>query len=173
MGASKYGYQCQRHPIVRMYRPGIHYRWVVKTDVTGTSSIDIKTYTQTPYKMPQNNVVTQEKGHPLLKILIANLIRLFSTQCQYFYPYRYCLGFSGRGGGGSPLYKLYRYVLPHQVGFLRRFGQKMGHTLPILVWNQVCFSRELRECMNVFIVSIQMMSKKEREMYLQIRDRFE
>ena len=76
------------------------------------------------------------------------------------------------GGGGSPLYKLYRYVLPHQVGFLRRFGQKMGHTLPILVWNQVCFSRELRECMNVFIV-IQMMSKKEREMYLQIRDRFE
>ena len=26
-----------------MYRPGIHYRWVVKTDVTGTSSIDIKT----------------------------------------------------------------------------------------------------------------------------------
>ena len=81
-------------------------------------------------------------------------------------------GFRGGGGGGSPIYKRYRYLLPHQVGFLRRFGQKMGHTLPILVWNQVCFSRELRECMNVFIV-IQMMSKKEREMYLQIRDRFE
>ena len=25
---------------------------------------------------------------------------------------------------GTPLYKLYRYVLPHRVGFLRRFGLK-------------------------------------------------
>ena len=30
------------------------------------------------------------------------------------------------GGGGTPLYKLYRYVPPHLVGFLRRFGQKTG-----------------------------------------------
>ena len=30
------------------------------------------------------------------------------------------------GGGGTPLYKLYRYVLPHRVGFLRRFGLKTG-----------------------------------------------
>ena len=28
--------------------------------------------------------------------------------------------------GGTPLYKLYRYVPPHQVGFLRRFGPKTG-----------------------------------------------
>ena len=27
---------------------------------------------------------------------------------------------------GSPLYKLSRYVQPHQVGFLRRFGLKTG-----------------------------------------------
>ena len=34
------------------------------------------------------------------------------------------------GGGGTPLYKLYRYVSPHQVGFLRRFCLKAGrHTL--------------------------------------------
>ena len=26
------------------------------------------------------------------------------------------------GGGGTPLYELYRYVPPYQVGFLRRFG---------------------------------------------------
>ena len=26
--------------------------------------------------------------------------------------------------GGSPLYKPYRYVPPHRVGFLRRFGLK-------------------------------------------------
>ena len=30
------------------------------------------------------------------------------------------------GWGGTPLYKLYRYVPPHLVGFLRRFGQKTG-----------------------------------------------
>ena len=32
----------------------------------------------------------------------------------------------GEGGGGTPLYKLYRYVLPNRVGFLRRFGLKTG-----------------------------------------------
>ena len=34
----------------------------------------------------------------------------------------------GEGGGGySPLiFKLYRYVPPHRVGFLRRFGLKTG-----------------------------------------------
>ena len=31
---------------------------------------------------------------------------------------------SRRGGGGTPLYKLYRYVPPHRVGFFRRFGLK-------------------------------------------------
>ena len=28
--------------------------------------------------------------------------------------------------GGTPLYQLYRYVPPHRVGFLRRFGLKTG-----------------------------------------------
>ena len=31
-----------------------------------------------------------------------------------------------KGGGGTPLNKLYKYVPPHQVGFLRRFGLKKG-----------------------------------------------
>ena len=30
------------------------------------------------------------------------------------------------GEGGTPLYKLYRYVPPHRVGFLHRFGLKTG-----------------------------------------------
>ena len=30
------------------------------------------------------------------------------------------------GGGGTPLYKPYRFVPPHRLGFLRRFGLKMG-----------------------------------------------
>ena len=29
-------------------------------------------------------------------------------------------------GGGIPLYKLYRYLPPHRVGFSRRFGLKTG-----------------------------------------------
>ena len=32
----------------------------------------------------------------------------------------------GAGGGGTPLYKLYRYVPPYQVGFLHHFGLKTG-----------------------------------------------
>ena len=31
-----------------------------------------------------------------------------------------------RGGGGVPLYKVYRYVLPQRVRFLSRFGLKTG-----------------------------------------------
>ena len=34
--------------------------------------------------------------------------------------------FLPRGGGGTPLYKLYRYVPPDGVGVLRRFGLKTG-----------------------------------------------
>ena len=30
------------------------------------------------------------------------------------------------GAGATPLCKLYRYVPPHRVGFLRRFGLKTG-----------------------------------------------
>ena len=32
----------------------------------------------------------------------------------------------GGGGGGTPLYKLYRYVLPQRAWFLSRFGLKTG-----------------------------------------------
>jgi len=30
------------------------------------------------------------------------------------------------GGGGTPLYKVYRYVPPQRVWFLSHFGLKMG-----------------------------------------------
>ena len=32
----------------------------------------------------------------------------------------------GRGEGGTPLYKVYRYVPPQRVWFLSRFGLKTG-----------------------------------------------
>ena len=46
-------------------------------------------------------------------------------------------------GGGIPLYKAYRYRPLQRVWFLRRFGLESGMVL-----------RELRECLNVLIVSI-------------------
>ena len=60
----------------------------------------------------------------------------FALNCQL-------LAHKASGGGrerGTPLYKLFRYVPPHRVWFLRRFGLK--------------FLRELRDC-----------SKKEKEVY--------
>ena len=36
------------------------------------------------------------------------------------------LTFKTPWGGGTPLYKLYKYVPPHQVGFLHGFGLKKG-----------------------------------------------
>ena len=45
------------------------------------------------------------------------------------------------------------------------------NTLPILVWNRVWLSRELRECMNEFIVSIP--NEQERKRNMRIRNGFE
>ena len=55
-------------------------------------------------------------------------------------------------GGSSPLYKLYRYVPPHRVGFLRHFGLKTGTDFANLVWNRVWFIRGNYDC--VLVVSI-------------------
>ena len=59
---------------------------------------------------------------------------------------------------------------PHRIGFLHCFDMKRVYTWPILVWNWVWFSRELRECMNVFIISIP--DEKERERNMLIRNGF-
>ena len=58
------------------------------------------------------------------------------------------------GGWGTLLYKLYRHVPPNRVGFFAPFWTEytLTYTLPILVWNRVWFSTELREYLNVFIV---------------------
>ena len=39
--------------------------------------------------------------------------------------------------GGTPLYKLYRYVPPHWVGFLRRFGLKTGNHTLCPIWSGI------------------------------------
>ena len=58
------------------------------------------------------------------------------------------------GGGGTPLYTRYSYVSLHRVGFLRRFGLKTGIDFAHFGLESDMVSGELRECMNVFIVSI-------------------
>ena len=74
---------------------------------------------------------------------------------------RDCTVFEARGGGGVaggggvfPYIGHIGMCRPHRVGFLHCFDLKQVYTWPILVWNWVWFSRELRESMNVFIVSI-------------------
>ena len=42
------------------------------------------------------------------------------------HPLRVCPGRCGGGGGGTPLYKRYRYLLTHRFGLLRHFGLKMS-----------------------------------------------
>jgi len=60
----------------------------------------------------------------------------------------------GGGGGATPLYKPYRYGLPHRVGFLCHFGLKTGvHFAHFGLESGIVF-KGTTECMNVFIVSI-------------------
>ena len=56
--------------------------------------------------------------------------------------------------GGTPLNKQYRYVPPHRVGFLRRFGLKTSLHFAHYGLESGMIFEGIRECMNVFIVSI-------------------
>ena len=78
-----------------------------------------------------------------------NLSQLISTVGRYFGT-----NFIIFAQGGTPLYKPYRYVPLKGYGLWAFLAWKRVYTLTILVLNRVWFSRDLRECMNVFIVSI-------------------
>ena len=65
----------------------------------------------------------------------------------------------GPGVGGTLLYKPYRYVPPHQLGFLLCFGQKTGRHFAHFGLELGLVFKETTECMNIFIVSIRQMSK--------------
>ena len=65
--------------------------------------------------------------------------------------------------GSTPLCKLYRYVPPHRVGFLRRFGLKTGiHFAYFGLESSMVFERELRIISTHLSFQFQM-NKKERE----------
>ena len=71
----------------------------------------------------------------------------------------------GGGGGATPYISHYRYilyVLPIGWGFWAVLVWKWVYTLPILVWNQVWFSKELRSVWTYWSFQFQM-SKQKRE----------
>ena len=78
-----------------------------------------------------------------------------------------------RGGGGTPLYKLYRYVPPHRVGFVRRFGLKTGIHFAQFGLEPGMVFEGTTECMNVSVSFQFQISNKEREIYMRIRNGFE
>ena len=58
------------------------------------------------------------QGNPCLPLVNYSTVQLFDCRVGKR-P-------SGGGRGFTPLYKLYRYMPPHRVGILRRFGLKTG-----------------------------------------------
>ena len=66
--------------------------------------------------------------------------------------------------GATPLYKPYRYVSPHRVGFLRRFGLETGILLAHFGLESGMVFEGTKECVNVFIVSIPNELERKRNM---------
>ena len=52
------------------------------------------------------------------------------------------------------IFEPYRYVPPQSVGFLGRFGENGHRFCPLWAGNRMWFTKELRLCINVFVVSI-------------------
>ena len=63
-------------------------------------------------------------------------------------------GGRGEGLGATPLYKLYRYMPPHRVGFLRRFALKTGIRFTHFGVELGMVFEGTTESINVFIVLI-------------------
>lgn len=66
-------------------------------------------------------------------------------------PYRSLLGmYRPKGYSSADILNTAMLI----VLVLRRFGLERVQSLPILAWNRVWFSREVREFINVLVVSI-------------------
>ena len=75
---------------------------------------------------------------------------LFIRQCNNKFDFQ-CIFTLGRG---IPLYKLYRYVPPHRVWFLRRFALKTGIDFAHFGLESGMVFEGTTERMNVFIVPV-------------------
>ena len=94
----------------------------------------------------------------------------FSLVCRYIFAF-----ISGTSSaytrGSTPLYKPYRYVPPHRVGFLHRFGLKTGiHFTHFGLESGVVFEGTTKY-INVFIILIP--NEKERMRNMRIQNGFE
>ena len=92
----------------------------------------------------------QSKLSVIMRCLYKEGVRKARFDCTSCIPFWLARG----RGSGTPLYKPCRFVPPQRVWILGRFGLNTGVDFPTLVWNRVWFSIELRESMNVLIVSI-------------------
>ena len=67
------------------------------------------------------------------------------------------------GGGGNPLNKPYRYVLPQRLGFLRTFWSEKGYRL-CLFWSGIGYAFEGNYgSLRTYLLFQFQVSKKERE----------
>ena len=91
------------------------------------------------FSIDAKKVFAFEMTAPLETVLVAQVVK-------------------GRGAGwwevrGTSLYKPYGYVPPHRVGFLHRFGLKMGIHFAVFGLASGMVFEGTTECVNVFSVS--------------------
>ena len=84
------------------------------------------------------------------------MLKAASTQIPIFFNPISILALNHRTfrGGGTPLYKPYRYVPPQRVGVLHHFGLKTGIHFAYLGLESGMVFEGTTGCMNLFIVSI-------------------
>ena len=63
---------------------------------------------------------------PFLYQLLRKVVRDMRNAWRWMRMFSFLNGYLPGGGGGTPLYKLYRYVPPQRVWFSSRFGLKTG-----------------------------------------------
>ena len=122
---------------------------------------------------PNNNSVSTSYNGAFCKV--RSILLLSRRLCNYLdeTAEKSCYRPPCPGGGGRVLPYINYISMCRSIGwgFWAVLVWKRVYTLPILVWNRVWFSRELRECMNVFIVSIP--NEWERKRNMRIRNGFE
>ena len=77
----------------------------------------------------------------------------FLASSMYFFG-DHAKGLQGEGGGGTPLFSYIShtgYVLPYQVGFLRRIGLKTGIHFAHFGLESGAVFEGTTECMNVLL----------------------
>ena len=87
------------------------------------------------------------------KIIWQGILRYYNT-LQSTWTKKPALGALVMGGGGTPLLSHISMCRPKGCGFCTFPVWKWVYILPILVWNHVWLSRELHQCINMFVVSI-------------------